>query len=101
MSCDNQEWDGRALFYPELGYTLDKEIVERFKESEWWMGDDPHPSSDEDSSQDSQADSDHSNGDDGGLTEKIMFSPPLYKREEHYHPWEEKTKKLEWISSYC
>ncbi|KAL3804198.1 hypothetical protein HJC23_013717 [Cyclotella cryptica] len=78
-------WDGRASFYPKVGYERDVEFMARFKA----YLDEEHipfdPSSENSSDNESQSDSDDSTS-EVGISPKVANNPPLYDRIDHYHP---------------
>jgi len=81
-------WDGRASFYPEIGYDIDKahiKIYEDVMEREGFREENSEASEDSESD-----DSDVTDGDAKGVTYQIFTSPPLYDRHHHYHPFHNK-----------
>mmetsp|Transcript_30235 Transcript_30235/g.54750 ORF Transcript_30235/g.54750 Transcript_30235/m.54750 type:complete len:183 (+) Transcript_30235:112-660(+) len=77
-------WDGRAPFYPDVGYEKDKEFVNRFREYLISEGISLENGDSEDD--DSGDESDEGAEVTDGLSEQLVQSPPLYDRSDHYHP---------------
>ena len=81
-------WDGRASFYPAIGYDIDKEHIKMYEdvmEREGFCEEDSEASKDSESD-----DSNATDGDAIGVTDETFTSPPLYDRDHHYHPFHNK-----------
>ena len=88
MTTNDLEWDGRAEFYPSVGYTIDKDHVEMYEravEREGMPYRQNQDSFDEENEGQSQDSDEEYNGE-----ERSFNSPPLYNRQEVYHPFKEK-----------
>lgn len=79
-------WDGRASFYPQIGYDKDADFMIRFQAYLDQEGI-PFRNGSESSSDEDESSSDNgSSSDCSGITEEIANNPPLYDRLDHYHP---------------
>jgi hypothetical protein len=80
-------WDGRASFYPQIGYDKDADFMVRFQA---YLDQEGIPFRDgsESSSDDDESSSDNGSSSDcsGIIIEEIANNPPLYDRLDHYHP---------------
>lgn len=81
----NKEWDGRSPFYPPSGYELDRS--EHIKYLEYCRRE--HlghlfEESQQDGSEDESEEEDHDN-DSGTLSRSIIYAPPVYDQNDHYH----------------
>jgi len=77
-------WDGRASFFPGVGYEKDRELISRYKEylsSQGYSFDDDGESAGDWSSNDIEEEIE-----EGELTRHFVNSPPLYNRSDHYNP---------------
>eukprot|EP00536_Pseudo-nitzschia_multiseries_P006578 jgi/Psemu1/15633/gm1.15633_g len=79
----NSQWDGRPQFYPDYGYELDAIYHAKYLEycEEQRIGH-MFDESNEDSEDSDSSDESISSG---SLPQKILDSPPLYDRKDHYH----------------
>ena len=86
------EWDGRASFYPEIGYEIDEEHITVYNnmcEREGLFGrpwsEEIDKESDGESCKESDGEEDQES-DIKHITYDVFNSPPLYDRKLHYHP---------------
>jgi hypothetical protein len=85
-------WDGRAPFYPEIGYDKDMEFIERHRDhlahEGVWL--DHKDSSGEESSDDEGEDESSKDGGEdnitNGLTQRMFELPTSYDCNDHYQP---------------
>ena len=114
MPEDNPDWDGRPSFYPQSGYELDAHHCKEYKafceregiyqgpdcefdtfngdEEDLYDGEENSGIGSDDEENDEEQDSGESSDDDssesegpGRLSRKVIYAPPLYDRDDHFH----------------